>query len=134
MVSNDVITIELFNAKMETIVTQIQLGNERLRNELTNKINGVHGELTTRMDKLEARIEVMDARLTGIENRIDDLKSYMSSGFGIIAVVVALLALAPAIANFIQNLRKPSVTLEDVRKLMRDEVPDVVNKVMSTKS
>ena len=33
------ITVELFNSKMETLITQIQLGNEKLRNELRNEFN-----------------------------------------------------------------------------------------------
>ena len=119
MTSNDVITVELFNSKMETMMAQIQLGNERLRNELN-----------ARMDKLETRIEVLDARLTGIENRMDDLKTFMSIGFSIVAIIVALMALAPAIANFVQRFLKPSITLEEVRELMHEEVGTAVSKAL----
>ena len=119
MTSNDVITVELFNSKMETMMSQIQLGNERLRNELN-----------ARIDKLETRIEVLDARLTGIESRMDDLKTFMSIGFSIVAIIVALMALAPAIANFFQRLLKPSITLEEVRELMHEEVGTAVSKTL----
>ena len=108
MTSNDVITVELFNSKMETMMSQIQLGNERLRNELN-----------ARIDKLETRIEVLDARLT-----------VMSIGFSIVAIIVALMALAPAIANFFQRLLKPSITLEEVRELMHEEVGTAVSKAL----
>ena len=121
MTSNDVITVELFNSKMETMMAQIQLGNERIRNELSAKIDGVENRLNARIDKLETRIEVLDARLTGIESRMDDLKTFM---------LVALMALAPAIANFFQRLLKPSITLEEVRELMHEEVGTAVSKAL----
>lgn len=130
MTSNDVITVELFNSKMETMMAQIQLGNERIRNELSAKIDGVENRLNARMDKLETRIEVLDARLTGIESRMDDLKTFMSIGFSIVAIIVALMALAPAIANFFQRLLKPSITLEEVRELMHEEVGTAVSKAL----
>ena len=113
MTSNDVITVELFNSKMETIITQIQLGNECLRNELTGKIDKVYTELNT-------KIEITNARLTGVENRLDDLKTFMSIGFSIVAIIVALIAFAPSIADFFKWVRKPTLTEERVQELINN--------------
>lgn len=126
MTSNDVITVELFNSKMETIITQIQLGNERLRNDLTRKIDGVQNELTGKIDKvyteLNTKIEITNARLTGVENRLDDLKTFMSIGFSIVAIIVALIAFAPSIADFFKWVRKPTLTEERVQELIDNAV------------
>ena len=126
MTSNDVITVELFNSKMETIITQIQFGNERLRNELNTKIDGVENRLNTKIDKvyteLNTKIEITNARLTGVENRLDDLKTFMSIGFSIVVIIVALIAFAPSIADFFKWVRKPTLTEERVQELIDNAV------------
>ena len=80
MTSNDnqqYITVELFNSKMETLITQIQLGNEKLRNELNSKIDDA---------KLELRTEVNSAK-------IEMLGHSMYWGFAIMTLVLTVIAI-----------------------------------------
>ena len=62
MTSNDnqqYITVELFNSKMETFITQIRLDNEQLRNEMNSKIDSVRNELRTEIQSVAAQVQVM---------------------------------------------------------------------------
>ena len=47
------ITIELFNSKMETFITQIRLDNEHLRNELRLEIQTVSAQVQVNSAKIE---------------------------------------------------------------------------------
>ena len=56
MISNDnqqYITVELFNSKMETFITQIKLDNEQLRNELRAEIQSVTAQVQVNSAKIE---------------------------------------------------------------------------------
>ena len=82
MTSNDnqqFITVELFNSKMETLITQIQLGNEKLRNELRNEF---HSELSP----LKAEVKVNSAK-------IEMLGHSMYWGFAIMTLVLTVIAI-----------------------------------------
>ena len=77
MTSNDnqpYITVELFNSKMETLITQIQLGNERLRNELRSEIQAV-----------DANVKVNSAK-------IEMLGHSMYWGFAVMTIIITLIA------------------------------------------
>lgn len=56
MTSNDnqqYITVELFNSKMETLITQIKLDNEQLRSELKAEIQAVNANVQVNAAKIE---------------------------------------------------------------------------------
>ena len=78
MTSNDnpqYITVELFNSKMETFITQIRLDNERLCNELNSKIDSIQANLHTEIQVNSAKIEM--------------LQHTFHWGFAILALIVA---------------------------------------------
>ena len=89
MTSNDnqqYITVELFNSKMETLITQIQLGNEKLRNELNSKIDDAKLELRTEIQAVDANVKVNSAK-------IEMLGHSMYWGFAIMTLVLTVIAI-----------------------------------------
>ena len=77
MTSNDnqqYLTVDMFNSKMETFMTQIRLENEKLRGELKTEIQAVH-----------TQVQVNTAR-------IDMLQHTFYWGFAIMTVVIAVVA------------------------------------------
>ena len=88
MISNDnqqYITVELFNSKMETLITQIQLGNERLRNELNSKIDDVKSELHNEIQAVDTNVKVNSAK-------IEMLGHSMYWGFAVMTIIITLIA------------------------------------------
>ena len=111
---------DVFDAKMEALKTEIQLGNERLFNEirlLNTKIEALDKRITDTETHMLNRIADSETRT---DNRIDDLKTMVYWGFSIIGLLVAFAIFAPSLGEFLRNLRQPSFTLEDVKRLIAE--------------
>lgn len=92
---------------------QYQAINNRLE-AVENSNRELHAEIRTLSEKLDLVL----VRLDGMNSRIEDMKFYVSLTFGALAVFVAFAALVPAIAKFIHSLRRPSLTVEQVREMI----------------
>ena len=80
MTSNDqqqYLTVEMFNSKMETFMTQIRLENEKLRSELRSEFQAGFATLQTQSQVNSAKIEM--------------LQHTFYWGFGIMTAVIALI-------------------------------------------
>ena len=93
---------DVFEAKMDAFMAEIRLMNEQLRSELNSRI-----------DATNARIDVTNARL-------DELKTAVYWGIGLLGLLITLAAAAPYIVKVLQsiNIPKPTLTLEDVERLI----------------
>ena len=100
---------DVFDAKIEALRTEIQLGFQMIN---------------TKFEALDRRMADMDRRITDVENhafnRHEDLKTMIYWGFSILGLLIAFAIFAPAFSEFLRNLRKPSITLDDVRKLIEE--------------
>ncbi len=100
---------DVFDAKIEALRTEIQLGFQMIN---------------TKLEALDRRMADMDRRITDVENhafnRHEDLKTMIYWGFSILGLLIAFAIFAPAFSEFLRNLRKPSITLDDVRKLIEE--------------
>ena len=96
---------------------------DKIMNGLENLrvyIDGRFVQVEKQIESLRTDIRVIDTRLIGIESRIEDMKFFVSLSFGVLAVVVAFVAFAPSIAKFFQSLRKPSLTAEQVSRMIAE--------------
>ena len=104
---------DVFDAKMEAFMAEI-------RGEF-QKINIKFEALDKRISDSEAhtsnRIEDLKATTS---NRIEDLKTMVYWGFSILGLLVAFAIFAPSLGEFLRNLRRPSITLEDVKRLIEE--------------
>ena len=82
-------------------------------------VDGQLVELKKQNEELRTEVRVINAKLTGIENRIDDMKFFTSLTFGVLAVIVAFVALIPAISKIISVFQKPTLTAEQVREIVK---------------
>ena len=126
---NDYVRADVFNARMDRMeaileksVMEMKADIERfrseiraeiggLRSEMKAEIGGLRGETREEIGGLRGEIRVLDARLNSLETTV-----YW--GFAIIAFILAFSAFVPAITEFFRSLRKPSVTLEDVERIV----------------
>ena len=85
---------DVFDAKMEAFMAEIRLMNEQLRGE----------------------IRELGSRIDGVEKRMSSLEIMIYWILGTLSVAFAVLALAP----YLKEIRKPSITLNDVRRLIEE--------------
>ena len=107
---------DVFDAKIEALRTEIQLGFQMVNTKLE--------AINTKFEAIDVKLEALDRRITDVENhafnRHEDLKTMIYWGFSILGLLIAFAIFAPAFSEFLRNLRKPSITLDDVRKLIEE--------------
>ena len=100
---------DVFDAKMEAFMAEIRLGNERLQGELQ--------VINTKLEALDKRITDSEAHTSA---RIDDLKTIVYWGLSGLALMIGFAIFGPSFGEFLRNLRKPSITLDDVKRLIAE--------------
>lgn len=110
MTSNDnqqYITVELFNSKMETFITQIRLDNEQLRNELRAEIQSV-----------AAQVQVNSAK-------IEMLQHTFYWGFAILAFIAAFV---PLIKHERKEKEQP-ITRESILEIVNEAIAKAISNI-----
>ena len=151
MTSNDNIYIreDVFNALMDAFMTEIRLENEKLRNELNSKIDGVQNSLNSKIDSvqvsLNSKIEgyqalnerqflILSTRMDNLDTRMSDLQNSISWSFTLATIFVAVIgiitslfiAFAPSVWSFIKRKRQPSLSTDDVKSLVAQQVSEAL--------
>ena len=96
---------DVFDAKMEAFMSEIRLMNEQVRGEIR--------ALSTRIDGVET---YLGTRINSVEKSISSLEVMIYWILGTLSVAFAALALTP----YLKEIRRPSITLEDVRRLIEE--------------
>ncbi len=133
---------DVFEAKMDAFMAEIRLMNQQLKSELKQEIQSVKEELHKEIQdtKAELRKEIQDtkaelrkeiqANTTAIQAnsaaiqatnaRLDELKTAVYWGIGLLGLLITLAAAAPYIVKVLQsiNIPKPALTIEDVERLI----------------
>lgn len=108
---------QLINAKIEALDKRITDSEAHM----LNRIKDSEANMLTRTNDIEANMlnRISDS-ITYTSNRIDDLKTMVYWGFSIIGLLVAFAIFAPSLGEFLRTLRRPSLTLEDVKRLIEE--------------
>ena len=112
------ITVELFNSKMETFLTQIKLGNEQLRNELNAKIDEKFGQLHAEIQAVAVQTQVNAAK-------IEMLQHTFYWGFAILAFIAAFVPLF----RREREKKEQAVTRDCVLEIVNDAVARAIRNV-----
>ena len=116
MTSNDTqqyLTVELFNSKMETLLTQIKLNNETLRNELRSEL---HSEIQVVKD-----IAIVNSA------KIDMLQHIFYWGFAIMTLVIAVVTVF--VPYF---LRERKEKIQDEKSVLTENrVQDMISQALA---
>lgn len=107
------ITVELFNSKMETLITQIQLGNEKLRNELRNEF---HSELSP----LKAEVKVNSPK-------IEMLGHSMYWGLAVMTIIITLVAF---FVPYFMMYRKDKKEKDINHTITEDKVKQLIDEAL----
>lgn len=112
------ITVELFNSKMETFLTQIKLGNEQLRNELNAKIDEKFGQLHAEIQAVAVQTQVNVAK-------IEMLQHTFYWGFAILAFIAAFVPLF----RREREKKEQAVTRDSVLEIVNDAIAKAMRNV-----
>ena len=137
---------DVFDAKMEAFMNEIrgefQVINTKLA-ALDKRIDDFQAATAARIDDLQAstssRFDDLQASMTGRINdlqaatssrfddlqasmawRIDDVKTIVYWGLSILGLLIAFAIFGPSFGEFLRNLRTPSITIEDVKRLIAE--------------
>ena len=114
---------DVFDAKMEALFERLHGENVEMKSEIKEEIKTLSGRidaLSGKVDALSGRMDGLSWRMDGIDYKIDVLQTVIYWGLGILSLLVGLFVFAPVIGSFIKNLRQPSLTVEDVKRLIAE--------------
>ena len=86
-------------------------------------------ELHDEVRALSEKLDLVLVRVNAINDRIDDMKFYVSLTFGALAVFVGIAALIPIVSKLIQAIRKPALTAEQVGSMIDDAIAKASNDI-----
>ncbi|MBQ3760291.1 MAG: hypothetical protein II876_12655 [Synergistaceae bacterium] len=122
---------DVFEAKMDAFMAEIRLMNQQLKSELKQEIQDTKAELrkeiqanTTAIQQLRTElkqdIQANSAAIQATNARLDELKTAVYWGIGLLGLLITLAAAAPYIVKVLQsiNIPKPTLTIEDVERLI----------------
>ena len=111
---------DVFDAKMDAFMAEIRLMNEQLRSELKQEIQDTKAELRKEIQANSTAIQATNARIDVTNARLEDLYTMVYWGIGLLGLLITLAAAAPYIVKVLQsiNIPKPTLTLEDVERLI----------------
>ena len=111
---------DVFDAKMEAFMNEIrgefQVINTKLA-ALDKRIDDFQAATAARFDDLQTS---MSNRIDDLQDRFDDLKTIVYWGLSILGLLIAFAIFGPSFGEFLRNLRTPSITLEDVKRLIEE--------------
>ena len=111
---------DVFDAKMEALFV-------RLHGEiaaLSERMEGNYASLSERMDKNLAEFKAIANEIKGdvkaLDARISNVESNVSWWIGGVTLFLTALALVPLLMKLLEKIRVPSITLEDVMRLIEE--------------
>ncbi len=146
MTSNDnkqYITVELFNSRIDTLLTQIRLENEKLRSELKAEIQGVRNDLNSEIQgvrselhseiqgvRSELKAEIQDIRSISLVNsaKIDMIQHTFYWGFAIMTVVIAIVAVI--VPYFLIHHKEKQQEQTQQQSVTHSEVQDMIAQAL----
>ena len=113
---------DVFEASMNAFMTEMRSGFREINTRLDamdKRINDMYSSLNARIDDVNNSLSKrIDDYQTATNNRIEDLKTTVYWGFTFLGLILAFAVLGPSVTEMIKTLRKPSLTLEDIEKLI----------------
>ena len=101
-------------AKQEAIASEMKADNAKLRSEMRDNNSQFRNEI----GELRTEIRLVDERVNSVNARVDSVQTTVYWGFTVLTLFWALTTFTPALLEFIKGLRKPSVTMEDVERVV----------------
>ena len=130
--NNDVyVRQDVFDARMDRLEILIEKNGIELKAYIDNSINEVKNEIQQVRSDLTGEIQHLNAEVKVLEGRVDNVVDVVYWGVGGFGVILAAAVFVPMIMGFLKRLFTPSVTIEDVRRVMNEDIEQIVNVAVS---
>ena len=70
------------------------------------------------MTELKGEIRALDTRIDAVNMRVDSVQITVYWGFALMGLILAFTTFAPALLEFVKGLRKPTVILDEVERMI----------------
>ena len=114
---------DVYDANMEALFNKLMVEISSLKTEMKEEIGSIRGEIKELSGRIEGRIDGLSGRIDGLSGKMDGLETRMSGLettvywiLGLLGIVVGAIALTP----LLKEIRKPSFTLDDVKRLIEE--------------
>ena len=127
------------NSKLDMILEQQKAFREEVRGEMKDfreelkaqrkDINELAKSVSVLSERIDRNFETLSGRIDGLNSRMGDQQNYLYLVLVLLGIIVAL----PSVQKILQNRaeRKPSFTLDDVRRLIEENNAKMSWKVQS---
>ena len=82
--------------------------------------------MNERMDKnmteIKGEIRALDTRIDAVNMRIDSVQTTVYWGFALMGLILAFTTFAPALLEFVKGLRKPTVIMDEVERMINTAI------------
>lgn len=110
---------DVFDSKMEALFSRLDGKIDALANQINGKIDALANQINGRIDALAARMDGFERRLDSMDKRIDFMSNFL---YYILVLLAALIILPPVSRWFEAQKEAKNFTLDDVRKLIAEEI------------
>ena len=116
------------NSKLDMILEQMKDFREELKAQRKD-INELAKSVSVLSERIDRNFETLSGRIDGLNSRMGDQQNYLYLVLVLLGIIVAL----PSVQKILQNRaeRKPSFTLDDVRRLIEENNAKMSWKVQS---
>ncbi len=120
--------MKLLEQRLDAKITAVDQRLTTVETNLNEKITSLNDKITAVETNLNEKIEAVDKNLnekiTDVEKKleysINTWATVLGWGIGWLTLLITLVAAAPVIREWVKLERKPSVTLDDVRRLIEE--------------
>lgn len=111
------VQMSVINEKLDMILEQMKEFQEELQ-EQRKDIAVQTRVIAVMSERIDRNFDTLSARIDGLDKRMDNQQNYLYLVLVILGIIVAL----PTVQKLLQSLadRKPTITLEDVRRLIEE--------------
>lgn len=107
-----------FRDEMKAENAQLRKEIQDTRNELKIEIDGVRKDLQETRTELKAEIRDVSAEVRVLTARVNSLEHVFYWGLGGFGIILASAVIFPAMMGFLKKIFTPSVTIEDVERIV----------------
>ncbi|MBQ7196813.1 MAG: hypothetical protein IJS40_05335 [Synergistaceae bacterium] len=120
-------TVAVLSERVEGINISLSNRIDGVYEALSNRIEGVNGSLTNRINGIN---EALSAKINSIDKRTSDTHTFLYYLLVIFGAIL-LMPFVNKLWELSKEIKTPSVTLDDVRKLIEDSIEKNNAKLLS---
>ena len=119
--------IAALDNKLDNKIAVVENEIAALDKKFDNKIAVVQSEIAALDKKVDNKIAVVQSEIAALDTKVDTLQHVIYWALALMGLLVAALALSPIIANSFKSIFVPSITLDQVKDLIRSELANINN-------